>query len=101
TDDPVIETPQDLAMLNPGLAASMAQRLSMEDMAARLMAVEMQDGSAAIFAAPGYLRSDHADALAQRLLDSGYRLAHPARYVVAAPLLLALARGQHVPVGQK
>src|SRR5690606_28218595 len=87
--------------LKPGVAASMAQRLAMEDMASRLMAVEMQDGSVAIFAAPGYVRSDHADALERRLLECGYRLSHPARYAVASPLLLSLARGQHALSGQK
>lgn len=94
--DPIIETPQDLSSLHPGIVASMAQRLAMEDMASRLAAMEMQDGSIAIFAAPGYVRSDHADMLEQNLLDCGYRLAEPSRYVVAVPLLLSLARGQHV-----
>lgn len=99
--DPAIETPRDLSALKPGVAASMAQRLAMEDMASRLMAVEMRDGSVAIFAAPGYVRSDHADALERRLLECGYRLSHPARYAVASPLLLSLARGQHALSGPK
>ena len=81
-----------LLALKPGLRRSLSARFGLETMAARLCPVELEDGSVAIFALAEHVASDQADELARRILEAGYRPAQPARYVLHANLLIAVAR---------
>lgn len=84
----------DLAALQPGLLQSIQEELGVEALAGRLCPVLLEDHSVAIFALAEHVGSDQADALAHRIAQHGYRLADPPRYVLAAPLLLAIVRKQ-------
>ena len=81
-----------LLNLRPGLLRSLSSRFGVEALAARLCPVEFEDGTVAIFALADYVASDQADELARRIQAAGYTSAHPARYVLNASLLLAVAR---------
>src|SRR5690606_25455131 len=54
----------------------------------------LDDGTVAIFSLAEHVGSDQADELARRILAAGHRPARSPRYVLAAPLLLAIARKQ-------
>ncbi|HEU0230573.1 MAG TPA: ATPase, T2SS/T4P/T4SS family [Burkholderiaceae bacterium] len=84
----------DLLSLEPAFLAPMHDEFGVEALAAKVCPVLLADHSVAIFAVTGHEGSDQADALAQRARQHGYRLAEPQRYVVAAPLLLAIVRRQ-------
>lgn len=86
--------PDTEALLNlrPALRRSLSMRFGVEALAARLCPVELEDGSAAIFALAEHVGSDQADELARRIEQAGYPAAQPARYVLNASLLLAVAR---------
>lgn len=84
----------DLLALEPAFLAPMHDEFGVEALAARVCPVLLADHSVAIFALTGHEGSDHADAIAQRVRRQGYRLAEPQRYVMAAPLLLAIVRRQ-------
>ncbi|MFT0850974.1 ATPase, T2SS/T4P/T4SS family [Achromobacter sp. F4_2707] len=86
--------PDTEALLNlkPALRRSLSTQFGVEGLAARLCPVELEDGSAAIFALAEHVGSDQADELARRLKQAGYLMAEPARYVLNASLLLAVAR---------
>jgi type II secretory ATPase GspE/PulE/Tfp pilus assembly ATPase PilB-like protein len=90
----VVSSPDDLAAMEPGFVESLSQRFDVEALASRLCPVLLADQSVAIFALAEHVGSDQADALAQRIGACGYRMSAPARYVLAAPLLLAAARNQ-------
>lgn len=81
-----------LLRLRPALRRSLSARFGVESLAARICPVELEDGSAAIFALAEHVGSDQADELARRLEQAGYVPAAPARYVLNASLLLAVAR---------
>src|SRR5690606_26920199 len=83
---------ESLLALRPSLKRSLSSEFGVEALAARLCPVEFQDGSAAIFALPEHVGSDHANELARRLAQAGYPSAEPARYVLNASLLLAVSR---------
>jgi type II secretory ATPase GspE/PulE/Tfp pilus assembly ATPase PilB-like protein len=91
----------DLLALEPALLAPMHEEFGVEDLASRVCPILLDDHSVAIFALPGHEGSDHADALAQRVALRGYRLAEPQRYVMAAPLLLAVVRRQFATNSQR
>ncbi len=93
-DAVVVSSPDDLAAMEPGFVESLSQRFEVEALASRLCPVLLADQSVAIFALAEHVGSDQADALAHRIGACGYRLSAPARYVLAAPLLLAAARNQ-------
>ena len=78
--------------LKPGLRRSLSALFGVEALAARLCPVELEDGSVAIFALAEHVASDQADELARRIQEAGYRAAEPARYVLHASLLIAVAR---------
>lgn len=84
----------DLLALEPAFLAPMHDEFGVETLAARVCPVLLADHSVAIFALTGHEGSDHADAIVQRVRRQGYRLAEPQRYVMAAPLLLAIVRRQ-------
>ena len=89
-----IASADDLHLVQPPIHHSLSVELGVEKLAARLCPVELVDGSVAILALAEHVGSDQADELARRVIQSGKRLAQPQRYVLAAPLLLSIARHQ-------
>src|SRR5690625_4908334 len=94
-----------LDSMQPGVVRSLSAELGVEALVARLCPVLMSDQCVALFALAEYVGSDQADALLRRIANHGYTLADPPRYVLDAPLLLAVARNQlqggsmHEPTG--
>lgn len=88
----VLPDTEALLNLRPALRRSLSARFGVEALAARICPVELEDGSVAIFALAEQVGSDQADELARRIEQAGYPAAQPARYVLNASLLLAVAR---------
>ncbi|NLC36057.1 MAG: Flp pilus assembly complex ATPase component TadA [Alcaligenaceae bacterium] len=88
----VLPDTEALLSLKPALRRSLSAQFGVEALAARLCPVELEDSSAAIFALAEHVGSDQADELARRLVGAGFAMAEPARYVLNASLLLAVAR---------
>ena len=85
---------EDLAALEPAFSRSLSSVFDAEALAGRLCPVLLADQTVAIFALAEHVGSDQADELARRVVQGGHILAQPSRYVLAAPLLLAIARNQ-------
>lgn len=85
---------EELDALVPGAQRSLSDEFEVQALAARLCPVLMSDGSVCLFALTEHVGSDQADELLRRIVARGYVLANPARYVLDAPLLLAVARNQ-------
>ncbi len=81
-----------LLALRPALRRSLSGEFGVEALAARICPVELEDGTAAIFALAELVGSDQADELARRIAQAGYPPAAPSRYILNASLLLAVAR---------
>ena len=90
----VISSAEELAAMSPGFLHSVSKQFNVDLLAARLCPVLLMDQSVAISARRQHVGSDQADELARQIIKSGYAPANPARYVLAAPLLLAIARQQ-------
>lgn len=93
----VLADTEALLALRPALKRSLSAQFGVEDLAARLCPVELDDGTAAIFALPEHVGSDQADELARRIALAGFAAATPSRYVLNASLLLAVARDAFRP----
>lgn len=87
----------DILAMRPAFMRSLSRELDVEALAARLCPIQLEDGTVAILALAEHVGGDQAEALARHALSRGYRLASPQRYVLPAPLLLAIARGQVTP----
>lgn len=90
----VLDDARQLAALVPPVRRVLSSVFDAQSLADRICPVEMEDGAVALFALAGQVGSDQADELAQRIVRHGYTPAQPARYVLPAPVLLALSRGQ-------
>ncbi|WP_233208326.1 GspE/PulE family protein [Pollutimonas subterranea] len=90
----VVSSPNELADMSPGFVRSLSGQFNVDALAARLCPVLLTDQTVAIFALGEHVGSDQADELAHLIIKSGQALASPSRYVLAAPLLLAIARKQ-------
>ena len=88
----VLHDTDALLGLRPALRRSLSAEFGVESLAARMCPVELADGSAALFALAEHVGSDQADELARRMRQAGYAASEPARYVLNASLLLAVAR---------
>lgn len=96
-----IASVDELHVIQPPIRRALSAELGVESLAARLCPVLLVDGTVAILALAEHVGSDQADELARRIDDSGHRLAVPQRYILAAPLLLSIARHQwHGAPGQ-
>ncbi len=89
-----ISSPDELARMTPGFAHSLSAQFNVDALAARVCPVRLTDQSVAVFALAEHVGSDQADELVRRIVQSGCALANPSRYILAAPLLLAIARNQ-------
>lgn len=93
-DAVAISNADELACMKPGFVQSLSHRFQIDTLASRLNPVLLEDGRVAIFALSEHVGSDQADELARRISTMGYQLADPPRYVLSAPLLLAIGRHQ-------
>lgn len=91
---PVLECVDDLLNMRPSISRALGHELDVQALTGRLCPVQLDDGTVAILSLAEHVDGDQADALADHVLRHGYRLARPQRYVLPAPLLLAVARGQ-------
>ncbi|HUG59514.1 MAG TPA: ATPase, T2SS/T4P/T4SS family [Candidimonas sp.] len=90
----LVSSSDELARMSPGFARSLSAQFNVDALAARLCPVLLTDQSVAIFALAEHVGSDQADELARQIVQSGYGPTSPSRYILAAPLLLAIARNQ-------
>ncbi len=90
----VISGLDGLRSLKPAFLRTLSRELDVESLAARLCPVLLANHSAAILGLAEHVGGDQADELARRLQQRGYELADPSRYILTAPLLLAIARNQ-------
>lgn len=93
----VLTDTESLLGLTPALKRSLSTEFGVETLSARICPVELDDGSAAIFALAEHVGSDQADELARRLLMAGYPPADPARFVLNASMLAVVARDAFRP----
>lgn len=93
----LISSLEELLALEPALLRSLSAELGVEEIAARLCPALLSDNSVAILSLAEHVGSDQADELARHIQRCGYSMATPSRYVLAAPLLLAIARDQVGP----
>ncbi|SEK07669.1 ATPase, T2SS/T4P/T4SS family [Achromobacter sp. NFACC18-2] len=96
---PELHTPEDVASLDPAFVRALGRQFDLASLAGRLCPVLLEGGEAAIFAVKEYTVGDQIDEVERMVRAAGYRLAQPARYMLPAPLLLMIARGQFVPSG--
>lgn len=89
-----VSNAEELASMKPGFQNSLSSELDADALAGRLCPVMLDDGTVAIFSLAEHVGSDQADELARRILAAGHQPARSPRYVLAAPLLLAIARKQ-------
>jgi type II secretory ATPase GspE/PulE/Tfp pilus assembly ATPase PilB-like protein len=90
----VLSTQDDIAGISPAFLRAMGDEFDLAALAGRLCPVALQDGTVAVFALADYAVGDQVDELERMVVRSGHRLASPSRYVLPAPLLLSVARGQ-------
>ncbi|OXR48509.1 general secretion pathway protein [Pusillimonas sp. T2] len=93
-DAVVVSSADELHVIQPPIRRSLSNELGVEALAARLCPVQLTDESVAILALAEHVGGDQADELARQLRGRGFRMASPQRYVLAAPLLLSIARHQ-------
>ncbi|HUH86638.1 MAG TPA: ATPase, T2SS/T4P/T4SS family [Pusillimonas sp.] len=93
----VLESLDDILGVRPAFVRSISRELDVEALAARLCPVLLEDGTVAIFALAEHAGSDQANALVRLVGERGYQPAQPPFYILPAPLLLAIARGQVTP----
>lgn len=96
---PELHTPEDVAGMDPPFVRALGRQFDLAALAGRLCPVLLEGGEAAIFAVKEYTVGDQIDEVERMVKAAGYRLAHPARYAVPAPLLLMIARGQYTASG--
>jgi type II secretory ATPase GspE/PulE/Tfp pilus assembly ATPase PilB-like protein len=90
----VLATQDDIARIVPAFARPLGDEYDLAALAGRLCPVALQDGSVAIFALAEYAAGDQIEEVERMVIRRGRRLAAPSRYVLPAPLLLSVARGQ-------
>lgn len=90
----LLEGREQLDAAVPGALRSLSDEFNVQALAARLCPVLMTDQTVALFSLAEHVGSDQADELLRRIEQKGYVLAEPARYILDAPLLLAVARNQ-------
>lgn len=87
-----LDNQEQLSLLQPGIKKNLIEQYNVTGFADKLFPIERTDGSVTIFARAEHVGSDQADVLEQRILQSGKKMSQPARYILPAGLLLALAR---------
>lgn len=90
----VLASREQLGDLDPGVLRSLGNEFNVETLEDRLCPVLLADHTVALFGVAAHIGGDQADEIVRRMQDRGYRLAPCSRYVLDAPLLLAVARNQ-------
>ncbi|WP_427185051.1 ATPase, T2SS/T4P/T4SS family [Bordetella bronchialis] len=91
---PVLATQDDIAAMVPAFARALGEEFDLAGLTGRLCPIVLQDGAVAIFALADYAAGDQIEEIERMVQRRGRRLATPSRYVLPAPLLLSVARGQ-------
>jgi type II secretory ATPase GspE/PulE/Tfp pilus assembly ATPase PilB-like protein len=94
SDVAVLSSQDDIARIAPPFARALGDEFDLAALAGRLCPIALQDGTVAIFSLADYATGDQIDELERMVRRRGRRLATPSRYVLPAPLLLSVARGQ-------
>lgn len=94
-----VDGADQLLAIQPRLIRSLSTELDVQALSTRVCPVLMADHSVAILALAEYVGGDQADELARCIVSGGYALAKPQRYILSAPLLLAISRGQVIGQG--
>jgi type II secretory ATPase GspE/PulE/Tfp pilus assembly ATPase PilB-like protein len=89
-----LSSQDDIARIVPPFARALNDEFDLAALSGRVCPVALQDGTVAIFALADYATGDAVDEVERMVLRRGRRLATPSRYVLPAPLLLSVARGQ-------
>jgi type II secretory ATPase GspE/PulE/Tfp pilus assembly ATPase PilB-like protein len=89
-----LSTQDDIARIAPPFARALGDEFDLAALSGRVCPVALQDGTVAIFALADYAAGDAIEEVERMVLRRGRRLASPSRYVLPAPLLLSVARGQ-------
>lgn len=84
----------DIARLSPAFMRALGDEFDLAALSGRLCPVALQDGTVAIFVLADYAAGDQIDEVERMVAKRGHRLAQPSRYLLPAPLLLSVARGQ-------
>ncbi len=99
SDPQSLHTADDIARLAPAFVRALGDEFDLASLAGRLCPVLLDSGQAALFAVDEYALGDTVDELERMVRAAGYRLAKPSRYILPAPLLLMIARGQLTAAG--
>lgn len=99
SDPQWLHTADDIARLTPAFVRALGDEFDLASLAGRLCPVLLDSGQAALFAVDEYALGDTVDELERMVRAAGYRLAKPSRYILPAPLLLMIARGQLTAAG--
>lgn len=91
---PELKSPEDIARLDPAFVRALGREFDLASLAGRLCPVLLEGGVAAIFTVKEYTVGDQIDEVERMVKAAGHRMAQPSRYVLSAPLLLMIARGQ-------
>ncbi|OWT77268.1 MULTISPECIES: ATPase, T2SS/T4P/T4SS family [unclassified Achromobacter] len=91
---PHLSSQDDIARLSPAFLRPLNDEFDLAALSGHLCPVVLRDGTAAIFLLADYAAGDQVDELERLIVQRGYRMARPSRYLLPAPLLLAVARGQ-------
>lgn len=89
-----ISSVTQLAHLCPAFVRALGAEFDLAALSGRLCPVLFEDGSVAIFALADYVACDQIEEIERMVRQRGYARAFPARYVLPAPLLLTVSRGQ-------
>jgi len=93
-EPPQLQTPEDIARLQPAFARALGRDFDLAALAGRLCPVLLESGEVAVFAVKDYTLGDQIDEVERMVQARGYRQAQVPRYQLPAPLLLMIARGQ-------
>ncbi|MFC4274751.1 ATPase, T2SS/T4P/T4SS family [Achromobacter aloeverae] len=93
-DLPHLASQDDIARLSPAFLRPLNDEFDLAALSGHLCPVVLRDGTVALFLLADYAAGDQADELERLIVRRGYRMARPSRYLMPAPLLLAVARGQ-------
>lgn len=91
---PELRTLEDIAGMAPAFVRALGREFDLAALAGRLCPVLLETGEVAVFAVQDYTLGDQIDEVERMAKARGYRLAPVPRYLLPAPLLLMVARGQ-------
>ncbi|NYT36999.1 ATPase, T2SS/T4P/T4SS family [Allopusillimonas soli] len=100
-DAVVLPNSEALLAMQPGALRALTAELGLEMLSGRLAPVLLESGDVALFALAEHVAGDQAEEVLRRVKANGYLTASPQRYVVTAPMLQAVLRGQGMVAGRQ